>query len=696
MVQQSLKLPAIATNRGFPNSPTYASDTFSPAKNIMKQTGKGAMSKKSSVRELLSQEKGKKFNASSSVVINPVIAPKAESKNEKDSNDDDPTSDGGSGLGDKTKDVQKKKASKLSKSLNRQAYTLDKKNKKLIEKFNQMAVDRRIQKNRLKEFLIKRYKEGLSNRFMNIIGTIYDFTQNQSMEIDNYCQLMEKIFNQDDASLKRLAFKIFDTNQDKKVSEKDMFELMNMCTGQGKPGHISVMDDHHFKDNEILKLGKKRADIFIDIFASDYIKIVAAIEKKKEAKGIKDEYYKRQAATDMGLIGAKDKAGRKNNKVNLPNINKFYNTDEFSENDQKEGEKKKTNQAKQKEDDFTFGITEAEFLNIQFDMDWPHIIKDLSFYLTGQDLLVESRINEAEELQHHNMIERCKESDIAYYKIKMLPSQFSFAVNCFRAFQLVKEPKLRQFSEVEKWVDLRQNFIETSIYLEEHNFIENINKVFDEHTPAFFGKMLYVYMAKGYDKVKISLLRFLECMYPLFNNENRFNHNKIVFHILDIDQDGGLNIQNLLHLYKNLDPRSRLGNDIFKLILFFIEHFLSKKQTGASQNMTITYDLFAKIIGRSCLIDAIRQAIFGQTEEGENYGSIFKINYKQEFKHDYIFKDIDVLEDVSYGQRGFNRNLDALLIYLQKKKEEGKKKEIKEDKNVEAGDKDAPATGNEP
>lgn len=401
------------------------------------------MSKKSSVRELLGSEKAKKFAASSSVVINPVMAQKAESKNEKDSNDDDPTSDGGSGLGDKQKDVSKKKIGKMAKSLQRQAYSLDKKNKKLIEKFNQMAVDRRIQKNRLKEFLIKRYKEGLSNRFMNIIGTIYDFTQNQSMEIDNYCLLMEKIFNQDDASLKRLAFKIFDTNQDKKVSEKDMFELMNMCTGQGKPGHISVMEDHNFKDNEILKLGKKRADIFIDIFASDYIKIVAAIEKKKEAKGIKDEYYKRQAASDLGQIVAKDKGGRKNVKVNLPNINKFHGTDEFSENDQKEGEKKKANQAKQKEDDFTFGISETEFLNIQFDMDWPHIIKDLSFYLTGQDLLVESRIDEAEELQHHNMIERCKESDIAYYKLKMLPSQFSFAVNCFRAFQLVKEPKLR-------------------------------------------------------------------------------------------------------------------------------------------------------------------------------------------------------------------------------------------------------------
>ena len=55
-------------------------------------------------------------------------------------------------------------------------------------------------------------------------------------------------------------------------------------------------------------------------------------------------------------------------------------------------------------------------------------------------------------------------------------------------------------------------------------------------------------MAKGYDRVKISLLRYIECLWPLVNPDNRFNHNKIAFHILDLDRDQNLNILNLLHL----------------------------------------------------------------------------------------------------------------------------------------------------
>jgi len=91
--------------------------------------------------------------------------------------------------------------------------------------------------------------------------------------------------------------------------------------------------------------------------------------------------------------------------------------------------------------------------------------------------------------------------------------------------------------------------------------------------------MLYIYMSKGYDKVKISFHRFLECLYPIYNLENRFNHNKIAFLIMDIDRDNVLNIVNLLHLQKNLNPKSKIGQDIIKLFEFFIDHFL-KKGTG--------------------------------------------------------------------------------------------------------------------
>jgi len=66
------------------------------------------------------------------------------------------------------------------------------------------------------------------------------------------------------------------------------------------------------------------------------------------------------------------------------------------------------------------------------------------------------------------------------------------------------------------------------MYLEEKHFKNNFKDVFGIDCP-FFGKLLYIWMAKGYDKSKISFLRFLECLFPLWNMENRFNHNKIVF-----------------------------------------------------------------------------------------------------------------------------------------------------------------------
>ena len=97
-----------------------------------------------------------------------------------------------------------------------------------------------------------------------------------------------------------------------------------------------------------------------------------------------------------------------------------------------------------------------------------------------------------------------------------------------------------------------------SLFISEKDLEKNFSKVFGVNC-EFFGKILYLFMARGFDKAKISFARFLECLYPLFNNDNRFNHNKIAFKILDIDIDNGLNALNLLHLQMNLSPKSLLG-----------------------------------------------------------------------------------------------------------------------------------------
>ena len=77
--------------------------------------------------------------------------------------------------------------------------------------------------------------------------------------------------------------------------------------------------------------------------------------------------------------------------------------------------------------------------------------------------------------------------------------------------------------------------------------VNNFSKVFGHECP-FMGKLLYLFMARGYDRQRISLARFVEALYPLFDNENRLHHNKIAFNLMDMDRDNVLNIMNLLHL----------------------------------------------------------------------------------------------------------------------------------------------------
>lgn len=152
--------------------------------------------------------------------------------------------------------------------------------------------------------------------------------------------------------------------------------------------------------------------------------------------------------------------------------------------------------------------------------------------------------------------------------------------------------------------------------------VKNIAKVFGTDC-QMFAKMLYLYMSKGYDRTKISFLRYLECLYPLFNNDNRQNHNKVAFKILDIDNDGQLNIMNLMHLHIYLAPsekgtQSRLSNEIFKLIEYYIKNTLTKKQSSIQgTNPGINYDDFNKIVGKSCIIDQIRHSIFGVNPNDE-------------------------------------------------------------------------------
>ena len=64
---------------------------------------------------------------------------------------------------------------------------------------------------------------------------------------------------------------------------------------------------------------------------------------------------------------------------------------------------------KKKEEDKSIGINSDEFININFDLDWPKIVKDLAHYLTGTDFLKGNKISEADELPQPSQEELCKE-----------------------------------------------------------------------------------------------------------------------------------------------------------------------------------------------------------------------------------------------------------------------------------------------
>jgi Ca2+-binding EF-hand superfamily protein len=159
-------------------------------------------------------------------------------------------------------------------------FTLDRKqNVQWRDYFNtKIAPDKRLTKQRLKEFLAKRYKDGLAQRITSLMSQFLSNYTQATISLDEFAQGLELMFNRDENALRKMAFEIFDVNKDKKLSENDMFDLMKMCSGTrgGK------MDDAPV----ILALDQKMSDLFLDVFSQDYIKIIKVLDRKKAAQGI--------------------------------------------------------------------------------------------------------------------------------------------------------------------------------------------------------------------------------------------------------------------------------------------------------------------------------------------------------------------------------------------------------------------------
>lgn len=111
-------------------------------------------------------------------------------------------------------------------------------------------------------------------------------------------------------------------------------------------------------------------------------------------------------------------------------------------------------------------ISEDEFVNINFDLEWPRIILDLSIYLTKYQQLTGSRIHEKDELMrplYHP--ELCKESDLLAFKNKLGAEKWQIAVNTFKALK-GSEPKAKCMEDFIGTEDKAPD-AETSLFIEE-------------------------------------------------------------------------------------------------------------------------------------------------------------------------------------------------------------------------------------
>ena len=146
----------------------------------------------------------------------------------------------------------------------------------------------------------------------------------------------------------------------------------------------------------------------------------------------------------------------------------------------------------------------------------------------------------------------------------------------------------------------------------EENFVKNIHRVIGEEEP-YFGKLLYLWLAKGFNRIKITKQMFIESLMPFLFEENKQKQLKLSYDILDIDRDGLLNILNILHLNKNLKPRTMLSREV-KLIF---EEYLNKNIINSSKRVNridITLESFQKIVISSCIRGEIRKKFFNVKE----------------------------------------------------------------------------------
>lgn len=87
------------------------------------------------------------------------------------------------------------------------------------------------------------------------------------------------------------VFKVLDVNNDKRISESDLFNVMRMCNIASN-WNSSDTQSVDKKSKQIQRVHEPlEHDMFLYLFAGDFCKIIKALNLKRKVRGKEDYYY---------------------------------------------------------------------------------------------------------------------------------------------------------------------------------------------------------------------------------------------------------------------------------------------------------------------------------------------------------------------------------------------------------------------
>ena len=150
----------------------------------------------------------------------------------------------------------------------------------------EIAPEGRIKdKDKLVEFLTKTYQKPIAEIITNFLFKYCFSDYAVSINIDDFFKNIQNFVNRsDNHQWVKFRFQIYDVFNEGKVTERGLFEFLKYASL--KPLHLPD------KPTTTLKINESIPDIFLDIFANDFYKIIRAFAVKRAANKQKEEQSK--------------------------------------------------------------------------------------------------------------------------------------------------------------------------------------------------------------------------------------------------------------------------------------------------------------------------------------------------------------------------------------------------------------------